>query len=387
MAEIDLAVKAQQELFAAMTIEPEIREVLPKNISLNIVPQKTTEIIPTQLAKPVSFKAIFSDDAVDDMKIDNKNSTAPPVQNVTTVGAAAAASNSAAPAKRKAGRPSKNPPKVEEVKKGIVSKPIDSSHIIELKMQEPIVIKKLLNMLGKYKCAHVNIEFDETLVKFFAELDKGTQVRAYVDCEKVISYYIGDVKAKKIQLSRTGIEGGIKPIDKQTCNSVTLALDKAGLFRTIAEYMDKDKLDRVEKSQCESFASLESVREIDITVPPVIRFEIPVKTLKSMITTVKKKSLILRIEKGGEKGPLILKLCENSIVLYETPFLNPEHIKLKSAIKGDTIFTIPIRLGLIQNFISSAIFDNITIMAYASGYAIFGYQNDFWKIFVAVQQC
>lgn len=265
--------------------------------------------------------------------------------------------------KKKPGRPRKNPIREHEPRKGISLQPNNIANHIEFIYGEPAVFKKLW---GYYKAMAIGqLQFifrpDEVIIYGVDHMQK-SKMRTRIDVKKINHYYCRQLLS--IGISNANTENIMLSID-ETYNKIAIYSEVGSLHRNIKTILSNEieidenrvinLIDKVPE-----FKNEEEFLDTDYT----LKFELPGKYFKKMLTNIKLFSEELSIRQDAQNEPLMFEYQDKEKKIKSKNIVkNSKKIKLQSNLKDDT-FLVKVNLDYIKPISSALASENITIWAH-----------------------
>lgn len=263
--------------------------------------------------------------------------------------------------KRKPGRPRKTPNKAPLEKRGIVNSPEYPEHVIELLYDKPMIFSKIISLFRTMSVKEVHFVFMKRQVKILTiDHHNKNKIEIILDCSKVNHYYCGEPTTEV--LVREHLEKIAKTIKKDnTSISFTVAEETKNmeLSITIKNNMKIDgnrRLTRMEAKETYDF-DFGDYKNFPI------RFTLPAKYFKKLLTDVTTFNDNLHIRKNGE-GPLCFvydSVTEN--ISSRDIVTDPSTIKLVTTLGPNDIFNVKLKAKYIAPLAKSLIAESINIYA------------------------
>lgn len=259
--------------------------------------------------------------------------------------------------KRKPGRPSSKTKSDQEKRNGIV---VNSQYLVEMYFAVPIVLKKLYVLYKNIKAKEIIMQFKKECVIFIARsFSELTDVRTYIDCTQIHSYYCGQEIC--IKMSQMHSEDIINRIDTDTFNAISFMIKKANEINTMHIDLHNRTLEAV--SHChlniEVINCVTSDEAWD-TSRYKLNFTLNKSTFKKYMSDVKSISTLICIEKAYN-SPLTFKYVkETGVLRCNEEFKNSKTIKENCTIKKNEIIATSADISEIVHLSNSQIAEEIT---------------------------
>jgi hypothetical protein len=268
------------------------------------------------------------------------------------------------PPGRRPGRPKKIvTPEEPQKKEGVVDTPSEIDYFIEFKYERPEVFKKLWAFFKSMDVDNIHMAFSKESINIYCKDHKGkSRIRAKIDCRKVNKYYCKEpidigLLCKNPQLI-------MNTIDK-TYSSI-LFLSTCDNIRKNLHIILNNSSDIEESHKIELIGDYEKFTDDDIFLDEdyMIKFKLPGKYFKKMITDIKSLSDQITIKKDGPKEKLIFEYTKNDKKIKSEHIINKsESIELRDNLDEDDTFRISFNIDDVKPFSSTFLSENIEIFA------------------------
>jgi hypothetical protein len=269
------------------------------------------------------------------------------------------------PEKKKPGRPRKTPIRPPRSRNGIVNSPGDPSNHIEFLYDRPLIFKKIWQ---HFKLMAVNkmqfiFRHDEVII-WNQDHHKKSQMRTRINVDKINHYFaqeeldIGMV-CKNPELIIYAIDSSYNSIlflskegytkkDLRVILTNDIGIDDVHRIELVGDY------DRMENE--EAF-----LKEDEYT----IKFTLPGKYFKKMVSDIKSFSDQITIKQDGKGEPIRFEYTkrDKKIRSYRT-VKNSKSINLESKLKEGETFRVSFKIDYIKPISSALLADEITICAH-----------------------
>lgn len=264
------------------------------------------------------------------------------------------------PTKKKPGRPRKNPVREHEPRKGISVQPHNIANHIEFIYSEPSVFKKLWGYYKAMAIEQLQLIFrqDEIIIYGIDHMQK-SRMRTRIDARKVNHYYCK--QPLTVGISNSNTENIMLSID-ETYNKIAIYSESGSIHRNIKTTLTNE----IEIDENRVINLVDRVPEFDdekafLDDDYTLKFELPGKYFKKMLTNIKLFSEELSIRQDGPNDPLMFEYQDKEKKIKSKNVVkNSKKIKLRSTLKDDT-FLVKINLDYIKPISSALASENIAI--------------------------
>ena len=272
---------------------------------------------------------------------------------------------------RRPGRPRKNPIKKNKPRNGISNKPSINDNCVELLYDKPIILKKMVQFFKMMAVEKLQIIFDKTKIIIWAN-DHHIKNRIYItiDGNKLNHYYC---KEKiDIGLICKDLEVVLSKIDK-TYTSIIIASQEGYTQKNLLILL-KTEINIDERHQIELIGSYPKLTDETIFFNKKydIKFTLPGKYFKKMITDIKTFTDILSICQHEKEEPLKFEYTTRNKKIKSTNIVNNrEIINLVSNLNNDDSFRLSFIVDYVKPISSSTLSEYITICCTESNPLLF----------------
>ena len=279
--------------------------------------------------------------------------------------------------KKKPGRPRKTPLKEPRPRNGIVVNPKDESNFIEFLYDKPLVFKKLWQYFKLMAVDKIQIIFRvDDIILWCKDHHNKSRMRIKINSNKVNHYYCSGeldlgIRCKHLELIMSTID--------KTYTSI-LFLSKIGYTQKdiriiLNNMMEIDESHKVELiGEYDKISNENTFLDTDYT----IKFELPGKYFKKMISDIRSFSDQITIRQDGIDEPLIFEYIEQvgkKIKSYHI-VRNNKNIKFSSKLKEDETFSVSFKIDYIKPISSAMLAETITIFAHEGKPLMFSVMMD-----------
>lgn len=264
--------------------------------------------------------------------------------------------------KKKPGRPRKNPVKLPKQKHGISNKPYEPSHAMEFLCDKPLTFKKIWHFFKLMAVNTIFMSFHKKNIYMWCQDHlQQSDIRVKIDCDEVVHYY--NKVDLEIGLYCKNQELVMNTIDK---NCVEIAFSSV-------ESDSQDNIHVVLRDELE----IEAAYQIDVC-PYIkmvddekfndenyaLKFKLPCKYFKKMISDIKSFSDQVTIKKDGPQEPLLLEYITSDKKVKATHAVkNDKLLDLKQTLGEDDTFQASFNIDNIKPISSAVLSENISIYA------------------------
>jgi hypothetical protein len=267
--------------------------------------------------------------------------------------------------KKKPGRPRKTPLKQPRPRNGIVLNPKDDNNYIEFLYDKPLLFKKIWQYFKLMAVDKIQIIFRKTEIIFWSEdHHKKSKMRFKIDVNNVNHYYCSSdldigVFCKNPELIMSTID--------KTYNSIIFLSKKQNIQKDIRIILNNDiEIDESHKVELiGDYKKIENEERFTCDNEYQIKFNLPGKYFKKMISDIRTFSDEITIRKDSELDPLIFEYSkgDKKIISYHI-VQNTKNIKLVSKLQSNESFRVSFKIDYVKPISSAMLSENITIFAH-----------------------
>lgn len=265
--------------------------------------------------------------------------------------------------KRGPGRPRRTPVRQPKPKNGIVTTPTDARHYIEFLFDKPLIFKKLWQFFKLMAVDRLHLSFDkENITIYCSDHHKKSNIRVKINCNEVNHYFCEN--ELDIGLSCKNPELIMSTIDK-TYNSILFLSSKDNIQKNIQVVLKND-IDIEEAHKIELIGEYDRIENQERFSDEnyVVKFNLPGKYFKKMISDIKTFSDQLTIRQDSHDDNLMFEYIKNDKKIKSLYTIkNNNSINLKSNLVEDDTFRTSIKIDYIRPISSALLSENITIYA------------------------
>jgi hypothetical protein len=266
--------------------------------------------------------------------------------------------------KKRPGRPRKTPLREPRPRNGIVSTPKDKSNFIEFLYDKPLIFKKLWQYFKLMAVDKIQIIFrKEEIIIWSEDHHKKSKMRIKILASKVNHYYCAE--ELDIGMLCKNPELIMNTIDK-TYTSI--------LFLSKNSYTQKDiRIILNNEIEIDESHRIELIGEYDkISNEPqfidddyTIKFELPGRYFKKMISDIRAFSDQITIRQDGPDEPLVFEYIKTDKKIKSYHIVrNNNTIKFKSSLGEDDTFRVSFKIDYVKPISSALLSENIIIYAH-----------------------
>lgn len=268
--------------------------------------------------------------------------------------------------KKRPGRPRKTPLREPRPRNGIVQQPKDDSNFIEFLYDKPAIFKKIWQYFKLMAVDKIQLIFRKGEIIFWSEdHHKKSKMRIKVHCDKVNHYYCSEeldigMSCKNPELIMSTIDRTYTSILFLSKNSYT----QKDLRIILNNEIEIDESHRIELiGEYDKISNEEQFNDIDYT----IKFELPGRYFKKMISDIRAFSDQVTIRQDGEHEPLIFEYIKHDKKIKSYHVVrNNKTINFHSKLKNDDTFRVSFKIDYVKPISSALLSENIIIYAHES---------------------
>ncbi len=254
--------------------------------------------------------------------------------------------------KKKVGRPKKYRPVPPEPKKGVVSTPKNEASYMEFVYGNPFIFKKLWAFFKLMSVNKIHFSFQkDTIYLWCQDHSKKSNIQVKINCNEVTHYYCKE-------------EYDISMLSKNPDKVMTTINKNYGsIFIVSSEDSVRRNIDVVLNNEM----NIEEIHQIELTNNDsvntncfadedyCIRFKLPSKYFKKLITDMKQFSSTLNLRQDGKGEPLIFEYITSDKKVRSAHIMrDTNQISLVSKLEGeDDMFRIGFNLDYIKPLASA----------------------------------
>lgn len=266
--------------------------------------------------------------------------------------------------KKKPGRPRKNPIREHGPRLGVAKEPQNSANRVEFEYDEPSIFKKLWMYAKNMAMESMQIIFRPDEVIFFGvDHSQKSRMRVRIDANKINHYYCdGTVECG---IANKSVEPIMTAID-ESYNKIIINVEAKNAHKNIKIVLCNDiEIDERRRIDLDVSYTPISDEEQFVDTDYSLKFELPGKYFKKMLTNVRLFSDQIAIRQDGPNDPLIFehkntlkRICSKNVVR------NGKKIKLQSNLDENDTFLSCFKIDYIKPISAALSAENITIWAH-----------------------
>lgn len=267
--------------------------------------------------------------------------------------------------KKRPGRPRKKPPKEELEKLGIIKEPTSPKNVMEMVYDNPGIFKKLFAMFKHMDAKEeLHVWFRQSCVKIITK-DKfqANHIDITIDAKKLNMYYCGE--ELDICFSPGEMETILQAVDKDV-HSISFCCTEERKRSELITILNNYEVNTqaIYRTKTYTQPKYEDWKEQNVNLAEYpIRFTIPTKYFRKMITDISQISNTFSIEKEPRK-PLRISYTNNKKIKAEIQFKEEKKIKLVCKLKANQIFKVSFKSEYVKQISNTLICDHIEIYAH-----------------------
>jgi len=264
------------------------------------------------------------------------------------------------------GRPRKTPLKKPKPRNGVVSEPSKLDNLIEFVYDKPIVFKKLWNFYKAMAVEKLQIIFRPTEIIICGEdHHKKSKMRTKINTKNTNHYYCG--KSFDIGIMCSDLEKIMMTIDR-SYGTISF-LSKHGYSQKNMKINFTTDIEIEKNHTVELIGDYTKIdyEEMFLDEDYPIKFELPGKYFKKMITDIKSFTEQITIKQDSPTDPLVFDyITKDKKIKSKDIVRNNKLVKLVSNLKGDDNFLTSFKIDYVKPISSTFLSDNILIYAHES---------------------
>lgn len=268
--------------------------------------------------------------------------------------------------KKRPGRPRKTPLREPRPRNGIVTEPKDNTNFIEFLYDKPLIFKKLWQYFKLMAVDKIQVIFRKTeLILWSEDHHKKSKMRININANKVNHYYCSE--ELDIGMSCKNPELIMSTIDK-TYTSI-LFLSKVNYTQKDIRIILNNEIEIDESHRIELIGEYDKIsNENQFTDNDyTIRFELPGRYFKKMISDIRAFSDQITIRQDGPEEPLVFEYMKNDKKIKSYHIVrNNKTINFTSKLKEDDTFRVSFKIDYVKPISSALLSENIIIYAHES---------------------
>ena len=278
--------------------------------------------------------------------------------------------------KKRPGRPRKTPVREPRPRFGIVNKPKDESNYIEFLYDKPLIFKKLWQYFKLMAVDKIQIIFRPSEIILWSEdHHKKSKMRIKINTDKVNHYFCPE--ELDIGMSCKNPELIMATIDK-TYTSIVF-LSKTGYTQKDIRIILKNDIEIDESHRIELIGEYDKISNENMFLDTdyTIKFELPGRYFKKMISDIRAFSDQITIRQDGQKEPLIFEYMKSDKKIKSFHIVrNNKLINLVSNLAEDETFRVSFKIDYVKPISSALLSENIVIYAHENKPLMFSIMMD-----------
>jgi hypothetical protein len=266
--------------------------------------------------------------------------------------------------KKRPGRPRKTPLREPRPRNGVVSTPKDNSNFIEFLYDKPLIFKKLWQYFKLMAVDKIQIIFRKDEIIIWSEdHHKKSKMRIKILASKVNHYYCSE--ELDIGMLCKNPELIMNTIDK-TYTSI-LFLSKNSYTQKDIRIILNNEIEIDESHRIELIGEYDKISNENqfIDSDYTIKFELPGRYFKKMISDIRAFSDQITIRQDGPDEPLIFEYMKTDKKIKSYHIVrNNNTIKFKSSLGEDDTFRVSFKIDYVKPISSALLSENIIIYAH-----------------------
>ena len=266
--------------------------------------------------------------------------------------------------KKRPGRPRKTPLREPRPRNGIVSQPKDENNFIEFLYDKPLIFKKLWQYFKLMAVDKIQIIFRVGEIILWSEdHHKKSKMRIKINADKVNHYYCPE--ELDIGMSCKNPELIMSTIDK-TYTSIVF-LSKIGYTQKDIRVILKNEIEIDESHRIELIGEYDKISNENMFLDNdyTIKFELPGRYFKKMISDIRAFSDQITIRQDGVDEPLIFEYTKQDKKVKSYHIVrNNKTISFTSRLKDEETFRVSFKIDYVKPISSALLSENIIIYAH-----------------------
>lgn len=266
--------------------------------------------------------------------------------------------------KKRPGRPRKTPLREPRPRNGIVSQPKDENNFIEFLYDKPLIFKKLWQYFKLMAVDKIQIIFRVGEIILWSEdHHKKSKMRIKINADKVNHYYCPE--ELDIGMSCKNPELIMSTIDK-TYTSIVF-LSKIGYTQKDIRVILKNEIEIDESHRIELIGEYDKISNENMFLDKdyTIKFELPGRYFKKMISDIRAFSDQITIRQDGVDEPLIFEYTKQDKKVKSYHIVrNNKTISFTSRLKDEETFRVSFKIDYVKPISSALLSENIIIYAH-----------------------
>ena len=262
--------------------------------------------------------------------------------------------------KKKPGRPRKTPLREPRPRNGIVSQAKDPSNVIEFLYDKPLIFKKLWQYFKLMAVDKIQIIFRVSEVILWSE-DHHKKIK--INADQINHYFC--TEDLDIGMTCKNPELIMSTIDK-TYTSIVF-LSKKNYSQKDIRIILKNEIEIDESHRIELIGEYDKISNENMFLDKdyTIKFELPGRYFKKMISDIRAFSDQITIRQDGIDEPLIFEYIKQDKKVKSYHIVrNNKNISFTSKLKNDETFRLSFKIDYVKPISSALLSENIIVYAH-----------------------
>lgn len=268
--------------------------------------------------------------------------------------------------KKRPGRPRKTPLREPRPRNGIVDKPKDENNFIEFLYDKPLIFKKLWQYFKLMAVDKIQMIFRlNEIILWSEDHHKKSKMRIKISGDKVNHYYSSE--ELDIGMTCKNPELIMSTIDK-TYTSI-LFLSKISYTQKDIRIILNNEIEIDESHRIELIGEYDKIENEEqfLDSEYTIKFELPGRYFKKMISDIRAFSDQITIRQDGKGEPLIFEYMKSDKKIKSYHIVrNNNSINFSSKLQDDDTFRVSFKIDYVKPISSALLSENIIIYAHES---------------------
>jgi hypothetical protein len=266
--------------------------------------------------------------------------------------------------KKKPGRPRKTPLREPRPRNGIVSQAKDESNAVEFLYDKPLIFKKLWQYFKLMAVDKIQIIFRaHEIILWSEDHHKKSKMRIKINADKINHYFC--TEELDIGMTCKNPELIMSTIDK-TYTSIVF-LSKKNYSQKDIRIILKNEIEIDESHRIELIGEYDRISNENMFLDKdyTIKFELPGRYFKKMISDIRAFSDQITIRQDGVNEPLIFEYTKQDKKVKSYHIVrNNKNISFTSKLKNDETFRLSFKIDYVKPISAALLSENIVIYAH-----------------------
>lgn len=266
--------------------------------------------------------------------------------------------------KKKPGRPRKTPIREPRPRNGIVNQPKDDNNFIEFLYDKPLIFKKIWQYFKLMAVDKLQLIFRlNEIIMWSEDHHKKSKMRIKINTDMVNHYYCPE--ELDIGMTCKNPELIMSTIDKSYTSIVFLS--KTGYTQKDIRIILKNDIEIDESHRIELIGEYEKISNENMFLDSdyTIKFELPGRYFKKMISDIRAFSDQITIRQDGPNEPLIFEYTKQDKKVKSYHIVrNNKTINFTSNLKDDETFRVSFNIDYVKPISAALLSENIVIYAH-----------------------